>query len=61
MLNQQEPAPQPVSSNNQHYFVIAGAFRQPGNAETLVRELQGRGFTNARVIDTVRGAVVCLL
>lgn len=49
----QEPAPQSVSSNNQHYFVIAGAFRQPGNAETLVRELQGRGFTNARVIDTV--------
>lgn len=38
---------------DQHFFVIAGAFKQPGNAQALVRELQGRGFSNARIIDTV--------
>jgi cell division septation protein DedD len=49
------PAPEPAipPAADQRFFVIAGAFKQSGNAEALVRELRDRGFSHARIIDTV--------
>ena len=36
------------------YFVVAGAFAVPGNADKLILQLKSKGFHNAAIIDTTR-------
>jgi cell division septation protein DedD len=43
---------QQIATTGEKYFVIAGAFRIPENASTLVAQLQSRGFSNAHIVQS---------
>lgn len=49
-----------VSTGNQKYFVIGGAFQVRENAESFVKTLQTEGFSEARILDTAKNLkMVC--
>jgi nucleoid DNA-binding protein len=43
-----------IESTGKKYYVIAGAFAVPENAEKLISQLKQKGFGNAAIIDTTR-------
>ncbi len=44
-------APEPVTINsNEHFHVVAGAFKIPENADAFMKTLQSKGFSNTHII-----------
>ncbi|MGI8893894.1 MAG: SPOR domain-containing protein [Bacteroidia bacterium] len=43
-----------VVSSGKRYFIIAGAFAVPENAEKLISQLKQKGYAHAAIIDTTR-------
>jgi hypothetical protein len=42
---------QNILDNQKNFFIIAGVFREPGNAEKLVISLQQEGFARAEIVN----------
>ena len=43
-----------IEVGTKKYFVIAGAFAVPENAEKLISQLKQKGFANAAIVDTTK-------